>query len=102
MPLNFKDTGIPRGRKIEYATAPGNHPNSSSSGFPGKSVYITSIMNSTAVDSYVSRQGAQIKAPAGSAVSYKIPLGPFPSFYISSSHYPTDGVAVLYITVDND
>jgi hypothetical protein len=46
---------------------------------------------------------SQIKTPANSTNSYPIPLGPYQSFFISNgSHYPTDGLAVFYILVDEE
>jgi len=109
MGLDFRHTGLPRGHKIEITKAQGNANGSNSSGFAGKDIYITAITNYTQDDSYVtvtysegSGWNSEVKAPKGSANSWPAPLGPFKSFYVSSNHSPTDGVAVFYVLVDND
>lgn len=96
MGLDFRHTGLPRGHSVKSTVAAGNTPYPTNS-TPDLDYYITSIQNTHAyIDSYVSIAGARIHVAYGKTLSFPIPFGPIPSFYIETANR----LNVTYVTVE--
>jgi len=97
MGLDFRHTGLPRGHGVKSTVAAGNTPYPTNS-TPDLDYYITSIQNFSASDSYVSIAGARIHVASNKTLSFPIPFGPVPSFYIEAANR----LSVTYVTVDKN